>query len=370
VAAACIVAAAAPSIGQDVEQDETPFDRDCMDDYGRDLCQLEKWSEIVASFDLEPAEVVQSQGWRGVRVFTIDGYSQDMPMVSVLHKERSQYGEIRDPQLEVRGPRRGTEPAPVLKRAAWRALAWEADGIARLVSDAPVRQSDRQQDDTAVPAGEEEEITICLHAWVTVTEALTDDGVIRRIRNACGEDPLFDAGYDLSGLALRGFPHCNHLDPDAYRNESTQLRHCLTVSGNDLVAGADLLRHAGEVPYEDYRTGATAAQWRAWLGDGHAARLDWGGRTVLEPEADAARFLAEQEAALGRHDVFQARVIGIGPARGMITGEVAYRIDPDGDRHQYMRADYEQTWIRFPDGKWRLDSWTVQPFTMLDLTDE
>lgn len=213
-----------------------------MDDYGRDLCDAGQWGAIVASFGLESAEQVLAQGWRGVRIFTIDGYSNDMPMISVLSREGAD-GPSRDAVLEVRGPR--ADGSLRLRRDAWPRLQDRAAELQDLVFASPERPAARVRVEPVRQAGpgvdEEELITICLHAWVTVTESLSDTGVVRRIRNACGDDPLFEASYDFPTQALRGFPHCNHLDPANYRNESTQLYSCLILAGENPVAAAEVL---------------------------------------------------------------------------------------------------------------------------------
>ena len=51
-----------PDSPEEQEVEDEPFDRDCMDDYGRDLCDAALWSDIIASFELQPAEEVQQQG--------------------------------------------------------------------------------------------------------------------------------------------------------------------------------------------------------------------------------------------------------------------------------------------------------------------
>lgn len=243
-----LVLAPCPAFAQEsAEAEDRPFDRDCMDDYGRDLCDAGQWATIVSSFGLEPADAVRAQGWRGVRVFTVDGYSQDMPMISILSRGEGEYEMPLASVLDVRGVGaiNGQGPPPALRRGAWMNLQFAALNLQELVAKSTERQSDARPVIAAVQGdggvAEPEDLVICLHAWVTVTESLTDTGVLRRIRNACGEDPLFDAGLDLSGQALRGFPHCNHLDPAYYRNESAQLSACLILVGEDRIAAAEVL---------------------------------------------------------------------------------------------------------------------------------
>lgn len=245
LAALVLAAGMTPAFGQTPEEqaeDDLDFDRACMDDYGRNLCNQKVWAEIVTAFRLEPAESVQRTGLRGVRVFTINGYSNDMPVVSILASAFAKSGEPENAELEVRRQTVSDEskagPA-FLKRDAWSNLYWTAVDLQDLVAASPERQP--EEDPLAGPEPAEGRlVTFCMHAWVTVTESLTDKGVSRRIRNACGDDPLFAASYDMSSHALRGFAYCNHLDPKNHRNASTQLARCFALDGADKVAAADV----------------------------------------------------------------------------------------------------------------------------------
>ena len=55
------------------------IDRDCKDEYGRNLCEARLRDFIVRSFKLEPAESLPPTRAPQLRVFMIDGYSQDLP---------------------------------------------------------------------------------------------------------------------------------------------------------------------------------------------------------------------------------------------------------------------------------------------------
>lgn len=340
MAAAGLMLAQAPhGIAQELDADavERAFDRDCMDDYGRNLCAPEKWHEIVASFQLEPAETLQSQGWRGVRVFTINGYSQDMPMVSVLHTEQSAGGYPSNAQLEVRAARAAGVQVPILKRAAWAGLAFAAADIGKLATASPVRQSEPAAGGSG--AGADDEVVMCLHAWVTVTEVLSEEGVIRRVRNACGDDQLYDAGYELSAKALRGFPDCNRLDPANYRNESAQLNRCMNLEGDDRIAAAELLNLMdGEIFNEPSRlvTFATPETRISGAADGTtlAAALGFG-------EARVVRLYTTSVRSLGNDVVVEGSTHWYGH-------------EDDNDKE----ANVRHVWRKF-DGAWRIVEFSI-----------
>lgn len=338
------MAAAQTPEAQDVVEQE--FDRDCMDDYGRDLCDAAFWSTVVASFGVEPAERVQEQGWRGVRVFTINGYSSDMPMVTVLSQGETDYGLPFNLVLEVRGTvdPAGDETGVGLRREGWFGLYQQAATIQDLVAKAPVRQSGTSGPSEEVQEDGQVDVVICLHAWVTVTESLTDQGVERRIRNACGDDPLFNSTYEMSAHALRGFPHCNHLDPGDYRNESTQLQACLLLQGEDKVAAAEVLSLIDGPPFYS-GWGSLASH----LSDDVQLALPDGSR--IEGATRVAEALTAQSELGSR---YVSRVSG-GSGRVQAWGEF-WRYAEVTDY-----VEYEQTWERI-DGRWRITAMTVGQF--------
>ncbi|MBB5661429.1 hypothetical protein [Brevundimonas halotolerans] len=340
-AAIFLLSGASSSLAQDANDDpiEPAFDRDCMDDYGRDLCDPEGWLGIVETFGVEAAEDAQANGWRGVRVFTIDGYSRDMPMVSVLYTEASEHGIPLNPRLEVRGAGDGEGPASSLSREAWFGLTLKSRRIVELATAAPPRQS---AGDDGLPGTAGDEMIICLHAWVTVTEVLTDDGVLRRVRNACGDDPLFDAGYELSGQALRGFPVCSHLDPANYRNESAQLDRCLVLEGDNQIAAAEVLNLLDGPIFDEASSIAAYA----------APGIQISG-TSREKSLSGA--LGLDDARVVRIYTASIRAVGTDVrARGIV-----HRYgDEDGND---FAADVQQVW-RKTDGAWRLVEFTLGPW--------
>lgn len=345
-----------PDSAEEQDVEDEPFDRDCMDDYGRDLCDAALWSDIIASFELQPAEDVQQQGWRGVRVFTVNGYSNDMPMVSVLATTFDRWADPVDGRLEVRGAvyRNGDKViAPKLEREAWDGLYSTAEWLQELIAGSSVRQSD----DEPKPEPKQSEnddndvISICLHAWVTITESLTDQGVTRRIRNACGDDPVFDASFDFSAHALRGFPHCNHIDPATERNQSTQLASCLALVGEDRIAAADLLNHLRGGAHEiDGLLPLLGADFRLVLAGDSGPLAAAGALEVLQGPSFA-------DMTFGRHQ-FEG-----GADRVFVVGEV-WRSFPENEDKTEV-ADLRETWVR-SDGVWRLAEMTIGPRSLLE----
>lgn len=356
-AVAMTLGAVSGAAAQDAGSQPEPFDRDCMDDYGRRLCDGQAWSGIVESFGVAPAETLAAEGWRGVRVFTVDGYSHDMPMVSVLAREFDSYDWPSPAIIEVWGRARGDEPAPVLRREAWSIAWWAALELQELAAESPVRQSEASQRPQAIASATTEDpstvaVTICLHAWLTITESLGETGVVRRVRNACGEDPVYDASYDFSELALNGFPHCNHLDPAQHRNESTRLQSCLLTEGPDRVAAAELLNILQGRLFRRFDVVDDAA-FAELLAE--EARLTWGDSPeAVGRAAAAAAFLAEARAG-NRTWLWPERVTG------RVDGVEVEGLIERFARDSAQEGRFRQTWRRDAGGEWRLHEFRVEP---------
>lgn len=319
---------------------------DCKDDHGADICTSAQWEAFAAKFDLSPAESLQQAGVRGVRVFYGDGYSYDMPAITVL--SQGAIGGSQPAELEVRRPAsRGRKPRPAasLARDAWDGPRRVAGQLQTLVARAPARKTDGSDQ---LYESEEGPI-VCSHSWVVMVESLTDAGVERRIRSTCGDDELVDVAFKLTGLALSGFAHCNHLDPGAYRNASTQLQRCLSVEGVDLIGAADVTRLLDS----SWRSGLPTLATH--LGD--EVVLTWaGGRAE---GADAVRD-AITGTAFADLEFYTGPHVGLnGEVR--VTGELAR--DPYEDTAAV--ASMQQVWRR-EDGRWILSEMRVEPFAPLD----
>ncbi len=338
LAAACLALAAAPALAQTPDtddEDDFVFDRACMDDDGRDLCDQGMWSKIVANFGLEPAELVQRAGFRGVRVFTVDGYGRDMPAITILTP-----GGARDPELAVHWETfRG---APTAHRARLSRIAppdlWRlAADLQSLTATSP----DRQPTAEKLP---DDRVVICLHAWVTVTESLTDSGVTRRIRNACGDDPLFDASYGMSGEALRSFPDCVRIDPANHRNESTILRRCFALDGPDPATAAEVLNLMdGEID--------DTIDLKAMLAPD--VSLTRAGHSDVSGSAAVAEAFADPELT---ETSLYANHVTAEPGRVTASGYIQdYRED------DLKAATMQLVWVR-PGNDWRIGSIAIGPF--------
>lgn len=332
-AALLLTITCAPAFAQTEEDvDDVEFDRDCMDDYGRNLCDVSRWGGIVATFGIDTADAAWAKGWRGVRVFTVDGYSSDMPMIAV-----------RDGgALEVRGadedPTDDLAPA-ILTGQATPAITTAVAALKTRVAAAPVRQSAEEGD---AADKDSDVISICLHAWVTVTESITQDGVTRRVRNACGDNPLFDAAFDMSKLALDSFDHCKQLHPKRYRNDSARLMGCLSLKGEDLMAAAEVanLFNNGEVDK---------------LSD-FAPLLTADARIALPGVAPASARDALTAAPFDDFDFYAWSFVGE-PEQVTISGGLFRSFE-----NTYESADLQQVW-RKQDYIWKLTDLTVGPIT-------
>lgn len=351
-AAVMLVANMVPAFAQtpetaQAEGGDSEFYSGCDDEHVRRLCDKELWANAVAAFGLEPAELAQRKGIRGVRVFTFDAFSNDMPVVSILASGFDAEGEPENAELEVRRQTfrdEGKAGSKTLKRDAWPALYWRATDLQELVRASSEKEP--ETDATAQSPSDDgrEVVIICTDPWGTVVESLTDEGVTRRIRQGCVDDALSDASWEMSARALRGFPYCNHLDPRNYRTESMQLQRCFSLQGADKIAAADVT-NLFDASIE------TVADVGPYLAPD--VRLTWADRARVSGAAAVSTALTDP--AFKDFDLFAGYLAGASN-RVVASGWIDKYI-----KHGFETADIEFTWRR-RDNAWRITDIVIGHF--------
>lgn len=328
-----VLSCAAPSASSHSEPSR-PFDGNCMDDAGRDHCDRGQRAKIERSFQVPRAEVLAEDGWEGLRVFMVDGYSNDMPLITVLHRAGA------PPRLEVRGvsPRARTLEAPVepeLEAAEHKLRALSVASPAFPAASGP--------DVSSAGSGE---LEICLHAWVVYIEALEHGQVTRRIRNACQEEPLFKLAFALSSSGLARFPQCGLLRSEDYRNDSERLEACLELKGEDLQAAAEVHNRFMSLRAEDVEALRAALAADAIL---------------TRPEAPPLTGAEAISAWLAAKTADQGVVYLV--SRGVVAR--ADTADHEGSLEAFRngvgtRAAFTQHWVKGADGVWRITRWALK----------
>ncbi len=308
----------------------------CSDDDGRDLCDRVVQEKIRAALDAEPAESLASRGVEGVRVFMVNGYGNDQPMVSIL------WGPSMAPFIEVRIDRGEAVPDVLsFKAGDWNRRSTRT--LMRLVREArpqPPKMYKRKL------SNGEEELRLCMHAWMAVVESLERGRVYRRVRHGCDRDALFDGAMQFATVAVNASEACRAVRPENYRNDWGRIAACPAIVGPNVNGAAAVYEltygdplKTPTYPHEPtldnlapdvvWRTpGQTAsgrdgvaAAWRAFAGDaeaGHWVRTVRGEGAVVQVEGIVNRFSDETSCS----------------------------------------ADSRQEWRR-AQGRWRLVSWTL-----------
>lgn len=312
-----------------------PFDRDCMDDYGRDLCDPIMRARIRDKFGVPPAETLAAKGVEGVRVFLVDGYSNDMPLVSILRQAGG------DATLEVRA---ADKPPRLLSTPA---SAWDwvlASALSDLVRAAPER---------ATPPAGKAGPAMCLHAWVTVTEAIHAGNVTTRIRHACADGPIFEGGASLTRIAIDSFEGCAELMTRRYGGPAAQLSDCTRVRGGYMAVG--LYNAFNDSPAGPGKPGLAATP-DSWLTKD--VRLTWAGRDLITGSAAVAAFWEEQ--TNGGHTRTLLTAVDPTSEAGVYLVRGFVRLG-DGAKGQ-AQAPFEQAWRIVPGAGWRVTEWAVGAF--------
>lgn len=317
--------------------------RRCRDEYARDLCDPAVRAAIRAKTGAESAEALVDQGYVGVRVFLVDGYSNDMPVVSVLSRDEGA------PVMQVRVRVAGRPPvvadikpdswtievAALLKRMGLAAPEWEP--------------STAEAQPQAKPGDPPPPIAICLHPWMAIVEILDQGGVTSRIRTACGDQPIFQAGFYLSQLALHQQAGCGALAEDQYRNDSARLVGCATLVGRDRWSAVWLRNRFGDHVLQ-YPRAENAAQVAEFFAPD--VSFKWSGEPDREGREAVQFWIGTERASV----MLVATEVEATPEGGEVRG-VAVRRSGGGER-----APFVQTWRMFKDGRLRMTAWTMGAF--------
>lgn len=347
-------------------QESEAIPRHCLDDNHTNRCDAEVHSRVRALLGMAPIEDEAAIGAEIYRAFFVDGYGRDMPAVSFERQPQE------SPKVVVYGGD-GRRRTSLVSMETWETVR-RRSRFAEAPPPPPPPSPPRE------PAGGDEidEVVACAHAWVATFEATVEyDGtpmIRRRTEDACHDGLTMAYAFEMAALAVASLPACERLKPENHRNDVARLGTCLILDG-DTIAAADLLNEKDDPPRSRRDKPVTAEIWRAWLGSGHAARIEWAGEIVAESQGhydsrperpDVPQFLVQRATQLGTLGVYPARYIGEAANRARIEGQISYPIgDPEMSR-SYMAADYSQVWIRTPGDAWRLDSWTVDAFTRHD----
>jgi hypothetical protein len=316
--------------------DEPKFDRDCMDEQARDLCAEAVQASVRKRLGAESAEALAARSVEGVRVFAVNGYGVDQPMVSILWSGKAA------PVIEARIDRDVSGPSVL----TFEGNNWHRASTTTLMG--LTAASSPRQLDSKPKINTKGELTLCLHAWVVVVEAIESGRVHRRVRNACGDDPVFEGAFQFASLAVNSSEACRALAATDYRTDWDRLEVCPAILGPNVGGAAAVLRLSTGDILDDgsYPAGETTER----LAPEAVWRTPEGTRTgQAEVAAAWRRFGAGAEAP---HWVRTATGTGsVVEVNGIAVRET---------ESQTCHAASHQQWRR-TSGRWRLESWTLEP---------
>lgn len=318
----------------------SPLNSDCHDDNMRDRCDAEVQRQVRALYNARPIEELAASDMQVRRAFYVDGYGQDMPMVSF---ERALGA---DPRVVVYVPMRSEGESPhVLELTAPVPLGVWNEVIAG------TQHFDRSLMPLAAQTIDDEEITICLHSWVVTVEAAdprAERPVRRRTEDACNDGLAIDAAFDLARRAHALLPACNALRLDQYRNEVSLFWACAVLEG-DRIAAAEALNHA---------TALNSAGRDTVGGLIHdAALLSWSG----EPDVRGADVWDAWPRQIGDQFVRFERAVGEGANHARVFGRIDAWDYSAPARYRFARV--EQVWVRENGFDFRMKQATVSAWS-------
>lgn len=283
-------------------------------------------------FEVPEAEELARAGVEGVRVFTVDDYLRDMPLVAVL-KERG--GE---PAVQVRARRKGDELL-ILETLGDAPLWAAAVSLAATVRASPVERAERTGENY-----------VCLHSSWVIVEALAAKEVVTRLREVCHPDPVTDGAYALPALAIRAFPHCDRISPELAGNAADRLNACPMLSGKNLVGAADVLNRAllELNPKFLQVVGPDLFMADARFETGDEIVIGAGAVTTAWYQTYTQDYQAHLSVGAVEADESEAKVVG------KVHREIGGYTEV---------AESSQDWIKGADGLWRLRRWNIGKFS-------
>ncbi|HYF22013.1 MAG TPA: hypothetical protein VD929_01310 [Caulobacteraceae bacterium] len=325
-------------------------DEDELDGEPLEVCSPARAAYRTALYDTDSLESLRASGTEGWRVFFTDGYDRDYPLVEAVLTPKGSvvgwtvpYGSIV-PSRTKRSVKLDPETTEVLRRRV------------RLAMNAPKNPPRIRRG----PDGEEEYL-ICGHSWKAVVETWSPGESRRRVVDTCDHDAAYDAAFGFGSDVVSLFPECMALKPENYRNVLQALFHCGQLTG-ERMAAASVVNAARAPAFSEPEAAAASITEHLEA----RARISWPGRPSAEGAEAVAKLWVEQADLIGAPGRPRRAEYSVWSAHGHDAAHVTLR----GaywlyDQQDHM-AEFRQEWRRDARGRWRLRSWTFEPFVAVD----
>lgn len=338
---------AAFGVGVATAQQRAPADdaltSDCLDDDHNDRCDPETQRAVRERYNLNSIQDLAAMNVRTRRVFFVDGYGNEMPVVAFERRPGQDPSVIVSELVAHENEQiRVVEMREAIDETVWDDVIRRTQLFHRTLAPPPAPLRASNGDD-------EEAILICLHSWVMTMEA-SDPGerqpVRSRTQDACNDGLVEEPSFALARIAYEALPYCRALDLARHRNEVTLLQNCALLQG-DRIAAARALNRSMAMDDADDLPERVDAYFHA------SARVDWMGE-VAQGAADSAALWQRHD---GDRNFFIYRIVGETADRVRVIGVVYEDYGEDA-----RRARAEQTWTRQGGWEFRLLNLKVDPF--------
>lgn len=293
-------------------QNSEDFASGCADDSGADRCSdaaMKAWRD---RYNLPTIEKMADDGATVRRVLYVDGYGRDMMAISAVRAKG------QPPIIEIRQPRRGKD-APVVRSRPIGETAWKGILTDSVSAHRQYRPEARSGD---------EDISICLHAWVIGFEAADPRRLAQFVvgqrwldtesrsatASTCENGPIDIFSMKLADAAVGAFDECSGLDLARARNAVSLLNTCFGLSGDTVAAGHVLSVYRNLYPLI-FRSVKAGESWTDILcSDSDLASqtlkkspgIDWEGLRALFSNAHNVNFDIEETTGIDAHQVQMA----------------------------------------------------------------
>lgn len=320
--------------------DQVPY---CARERSSDACKAQSLSVLLEKLDLPAAEALAADGYVGVRLFRYDAFGTIWPAAIFISKPTSAYR--REGVAEARTIL-GDGHLAVLTRPVWESGWLELDAIVEAVRG---RIEPEPEPDMATLIAQRRmpRALRCLDPPKLIVEVFRDGQVQRWWPIACDPDAASLKVQDVADIVAAAFPACGHIPIERYGRGIGRLRACLTISGEDPVAAAEVMAvlsvNVGGDTRVAYEADRQADDVTLLAIDGRR----FNGRQAVEA--------AMRDGGLGRRWLRILRAEG-DPEGVLVRGQLV-ALDTSGTPDP---LSVTLSWQKDDQGEWRIASWEIE----------
>lgn len=328
---------AAPAVAQvRWGPDQIPY---CQPEATLEECNRDSFALLLSKLRLPPAEQLAAEGLTGIRVFRYDGFGNIWPATSILTRP---VNEDRREGVALAVVVHADGEVVSLERPIWENGWQEIDRVIEaILAQPPVEYVPRPVTEPPPPPS-----LSCLHGAPVVIEVVAEGRVHRWWPQACRADEAVAEAFQAAEIIAAAFPACGHFAIERYGRGLGRVRACLTATGDDPIAAAEVMELL-----KLSISGDSQVVYGEALQSEDVTLLGLDGRRATGREEVLAALKA---GALGSNWLRIVRAVG-GRDGVTVIGQLTPIRDPHGEPRPIRIR-----WVKEADGAWRIVDWSPE----------